>query len=200
MKKSEPNGYSLRREFLVIMKIYFVLLCISLAKLSASDLAAQTLTLNAEDIELKAIFDKIEAKSTYHFFYNNSLVNVFQRTSIDVKDQEIHGILAILFSKTDIGYKVFDNQIVLFPRNDASILQFFEALEHKKIKGGISDSMITSMINIVPQNSIKGTVSDEDGLPLAGASIAIEGTTRGTQTDFDGNFEIVADGGEVLIF
>src|SRR5690606_41703284 len=40
---------------LVIMKIYFVLLCISLAKLSASDLAAQTLTLNAEDIELKAI-------------------------------------------------------------------------------------------------------------------------------------------------
>src|SRR5690606_6126054 len=88
----------------------------------------------------------------------------------------------------------------LFPRNDASILQFFEALEHKKIKGGLNDSMITSMINLLPQNAIQGTVSDEEGLPLAGASIAIEGTTRGTQTDFDGNFEIVAEGGEVLIF
>ena len=36
--------------------------------------------------------------------------------------------------------------------------------------------------------SVKGKVSDDLG-PLAGANIVIEGTTIGTTTDFDGNFE-----------
>lgn len=37
---------------------------------------------------------------------------------------------------------------------------------------------------------IKGVVLDQDDLPLPGATIVIEGTTIGTQTDFDGNFQL----------
>lgn len=36
--------------------------------------------------------------------------------------------------------------------------------------------------------TVKGIVSDDLG-PLAGANVVVEGTTIGTQTDFDGNFE-----------
>ena len=46
---------------------------------------------------------------------------------------------------------------------------------------------------------ISGTVSDESG-PLPGVSILIDGTTRGTETDFDGNFTINAKTGDVLRF
>ncbi|MGB3606002.1 carboxypeptidase-like regulatory domain-containing protein, partial [Psychroserpens sp.] len=35
--------------------------------------------------------------------------------------------------------------------------------------------------------SISGTVSDASGLPLPGVNIVVQGTTNGTQTDFDGN-------------
>ena len=38
--------------------------------------------------------------------------------------------------------------------------------------------------------TVKGTVVDEMGIPLPGASIVEEGTTNGVVTDFDGNFEI----------
>ncbi len=36
--------------------------------------------------------------------------------------------------------------------------------------------------------TVKGTVT-EDGIPLPGASVVLNGTTIGTSTDFDGNFE-----------
>ena len=45
---------------------------------------------------------------------------------------------------------------------------------------------------------ISGTVVDENGEPLAGASLVKKGTTTGTTTDFDGNFEIDANMGETL--
>lgn len=42
----------------------------------------------------------------------------------------------------------------------------------------------------IVQTSISGTVTDETGAPLPGASVIIKGATNGTQTDFDGNFTL----------
>ena len=47
---------------------------------------------------------------------------------------------------------------------------------------------------------ISGTVVDDSGLPLPGATIVVENTTRGISTDFDGNYSISAAVNEVLIF
>lgn len=41
---------------------------------------------------------------------------------------------------------------------------------------------------------------EEDGLPIPGVNIIVSGTTRGTTTDFDGNFEIQVKSGDVLDF
>ena len=42
------------------------------------------------------------------------------------------------------------------------------------------------------QQSVKlyGTVIDETGLPVIGASVMVKGTTNGTITDVDGKFEL----------
>ena len=50
----------------------------------------------------------------------------------------------------------------------------------------------------VGQNSLTGVVSDENGVPLPGANVVIDGTSTGVSTDFDGNFEITASQGQVL--
>ncbi|MDO6808054.1 FG-GAP-like repeat-containing protein [Zobellia galactanivorans] len=47
---------------------------------------------------------------------------------------------------------------------------------------------------------VSGTVADEAGLPLAGANVLVKATTTGAQSDFDGNYTIVAKGNSVLIF
>ena len=50
------------------------------------------------------------------------------------------------------------------------------------------------------QISVKGTVVDESGAPLPGASVVLKNTTEGTTTDFDGRFEIEAPSDGVLVF
>lgn len=56
----------------------------------------------------------------------------------------------------------------------------------------------TSMV--LAQTTISGTVvSQEDGEPIIGASVRVEGTKTGTATDTDGNFSLVAPNGAKLI-
>ena len=50
------------------------------------------------------------------------------------------------------------------------------------------------------QQSVKlyGTVIDETGLPVIGASVMVKGTTNGTITDVDGKFELTVGNNDVL--
>ena len=49
--------------------------------------------------------------------------------------------------------------------------------------------------------TVTGTVtSTADGAPLPGVNVLVQGTTNGTQTDFDGNYAIEASEGAVLVF
>ncbi|MBC6998027.1 TonB-dependent receptor [Cytophaga sp. FL35] len=50
----------------------------------------------------------------------------------------------------------------------------------------------------IAQSSISGTVSDELG-PLAGVTIVIKGTTKGTTTDFDGNYSLEIDNEDAVL-
>lgn len=58
-----------------------------------------------------------------------------------------------------------------------------------------------SAINAQIEISLYGSVKDNLGEPIGGASVFLEGTTLGAQTDFDGNYEIrgVAPGSYNLI-
>ena len=49
------------------------------------------------------------------------------------------------------------------------------------------------------QQVVTGTVSDQDGLPVPGATVVIKGTSTATAADFDGNFSIAASNGDVLV-
>ncbi len=49
------------------------------------------------------------------------------------------------------------------------------------------------------EKTVTGMVTDETG-PLPGVSIVIKGTTAGTETDFDGNYAIKTNTGDVLVF
>ena len=51
---------------------------------------------------------------------------------------------------------------------------------------------------VLAQEIISGTVSDDQGVPLPGATILIQGTTNGVSTDFDGNFQIEGSQDDIL--
>ncbi|WP_434036510.1 SusC/RagA family TonB-linked outer membrane protein [Formosa sp. 4Alg 33] len=47
---------------------------------------------------------------------------------------------------------------------------------------------------------IEGTIIDDSGMPIPGVNVLLKGTTKGTVSDFDGNYEISALQGEILVF
>ena len=49
------------------------------------------------------------------------------------------------------------------------------------------------------EKTVTGTVTDEQGIPLAGANILVQNTTNGTQADFDGKYSIQVAEGQVLV-
>ena len=54
--------------------------------------------------------------------------------------------------------------------------------------------------SIIAQRNITGTVTDNDGEPLIGASIIVKGTSTGTVTDIDGSYTLeVPSGSSVLM-
>ncbi len=56
----------------------------------------------------------------------------------------------------------------------------------------------TVQLSFAQQLTVTGTVSDDSGMPLIGATVAIAGTSTGTTSDFDGNYSIKANEGDVL--
>ena len=55
-------------------------------------------------------------------------------------------------------------------------------------------------ITFAQEKTISGTVSDNSGLPLPGATVLIKGTASGTSSDFDGKYLIKANQGATLVF
>ncbi len=122
------------------------------------------LTLRMENASIKTVLNNIEEKTDFFFLYNSKLVDVEQKVTINIQDQNIKNVLDEIFAGIDIGYEILDRQILLSNRH------------------------IT-----VPQPAqitVRGQVSDFQKAPLPGVTVIIKGTTIGTITDSNGNYTL----------
>lgn len=73
----------------------------------------------------------------------------------------------------------------------------------KKRLSGILTLLLVLVVQISfaqEAQMITGTVVDDSGMPLPGVNVVVRGTTDGTQTDFDGNYNILARPQDFLVF
>ena len=66
-----------------------------------------------------------------------------------------------------------------------------------KTKLALLGLILCSAIGIA-QTQVTGTVTSEDGSPIPGVNVVVQGSNNGATTDFDGNFSIAATSGDVL--
>ena len=59
-----------------------------------------------------------------------------------------------------------------------------------KTKWSVLFLLLFSITGMVAQSTISGTVKDQTGEPLGGVNVILNGTTKGSVSDFDGNFSI----------
>ncbi|MCM4156601.1 SusC/RagA family TonB-linked outer membrane protein [Gramella sp. AN32] len=60
--------------------------------------------------------------------------------------------------------------------------------------------VLVVQIGFAQEKLVTGTVIDEDGLPLPGVNVIEQGTSNGTQTDFDGKYSLSVEVGDVIVF
>ncbi len=168
-----------RVKILLAMKLTVILSLLFISQAFAVKSYSQRTTLNLkmENVTIKDVLLAIEDKSEYYFLYNDDLINVDRKVSIDVKDRKIQDILSSVFSGSNVTFVLKDRQIVLspLPVNNQETSQ-----QHK---------------------SVSGKVTDSSGSSLPGVSVVIKGTSNGKITDADGKFTIQdVPGDAVLIF
>ncbi|WP_052272825.1 TonB-dependent receptor [Flavihumibacter solisilvae] len=161
-----------------IMKITAMLLLACCLQVSANSYS-QKITLSERNAALEDILNKIEKQSGYTFAYTHSLMKNAKRSTIKVKDVSLEHALNLCFSEQPFTYIIIEKTIVVQPHKQ-------EAPKKEELPVPIE---------------IKGTVATENGSPLAGASVKLKGSDKGTVTDLNGNFvlQIPEEGGRLQI-
>ncbi len=151
-----------------------LIVCLTSIQLFAQT-GSEKITLSFKDIPLKGALKQIEEASGYVFSYDVTVINLDQPVSMSVKNEELRLALRKMFADTDVDFRFQKKQIMLTLK------------ETQSVKKGTS-------------KTIKGTVRDEHGEPVIGATVMVKGTVDGVLTDIDGKFNIQARVGDVLEF
>ena len=158
-----------------IKKCFTIL--ITLFVLSTTLCSAQKVSLNFNGQKLRTVLESITEQTDYSLAFSKEAVDLSDEVSIRVTEADMSQVLNQLLSPRNIGYEVRDNKIYLFdsPARSASTQQ------HQDV-------------------NLKGTVTDNMGEPIVGANIVVPGSTIGTVTDINGNYNMILPRGSVLRF
>lgn len=96
-------------------------------------------------------------------------------------------------TKTDQNV-AYGNNMVYYPLNQQKTKTIMKSIY---LFGML---LFFSITTVFAQQSITGVVKDSEGVPLAGVNVVEKGTSNGTSTDFDGNYEISASANATLVF
>ncbi len=154
-------------KFLKIMKITIFIVVFASMQTFALDNYAQTkrMDVKVDESSIVVALEKIEAQSEFFFFYNNKIVKLDKKVSVDLKDKTITEILDVVFKDTDIEYTINNRQIILSGKETGSSLS-------------------------QQQKSVSGKVTDVTGATLPGVSVVVKGTTIGVITDANGSYSL----------
>ncbi|MEA5139618.1 TonB-dependent receptor [Arcicella rigui] len=181
---------ALKHTMLTIMKITIsqclLFAIFSVMALGSPSKAQQILTrevsIKLSNVSLKTVLIEIEKQSGVRFVYSNNTIQLNKDVSIEVNREALHSVLPKLLFPNQIRYEVVEEQIIL-----------------KKSKEQ-TNAFPSEKEVVVEDEKVSGKISSEKGEALVGVSILVKGTARGTVTDAEGKFSIVAKEGEVLVF
>ncbi|NJB70912.1 TonB-linked SusC/RagA family outer membrane protein [Saonia flava] len=171
------------------MKLTISLFIISFLQIQASNYAEnEKVTFQLENVTVEKVLKKIESLTEYKILYNDKEVDYERTISVTATNESVPQVLEKIFAGSPITYEIFRTQIVLK-----------RAKEQKAILENSSGNDDGASLEV--QQTVSGTVLDENDQPLPGVSVFIKNTTTGTTTDFDGNYSIeVGSSDAILVF
>lgn len=135
--------------------------------LCLTEVAAQSrsVTVAVSNEPVVEVIKKIEQSTDYVFVFDESVRPLLQRNvSLTANKQSIDRVMEQLLNGTNLAYKVSQRQVMIYQ----------------------SSQPLPSTLRY----QVDGTVYDNDGEPLMGASIYVKDADVGTVTDMEGRFSV----------
>ncbi|WP_133463409.1 TonB-dependent receptor [Sunxiuqinia elliptica] len=148
------------------MRLTLFAILVSVVQIFATNAHAQQtrLSLNLKNTSIRSVLEQIENQTDFYFIYDAKAVDVEKTVSIEVENESIPEILDKILEGTNVNYKIDKRQI---------------AISTNSAKNAVQQEI-----------TVSGRVTESSGSPLPGVTVIIKGTTKGTITDFDGNYSI----------
>ena len=168
MKKKRLDDFPHRgrwSQILLRMKLTFVLVFCMLVQTFVA-VNAQTVTLKKQNASLEEIIWELKEQTKFVFLYSSADIATVKGIDIDMQNSQIDAILKKCLEGTDLQFVKENNAIIIRQANGKTA------------------------VPQVQSRKITGKVIDEDGNPLPGVAVLIEGTTIGVATDMDGKYDL----------
>ena len=139
-----------------------ILLMCLLLQIRGAQAQTARFTIHMENVPMEQVVNEIEKQSRYLFLFNKDIDSRRIIVSVHAENQTITQILPVLFKDTELDYTIEGMSILVTKKAKAS---------EKPVQ-------------------VRGKVLDQQGLPIVGASVIVQGTTVGVSTDAQGRFEL----------
>ncbi|UYQ91425.1 SusC/RagA family TonB-linked outer membrane protein [Chitinophaga horti] len=151
------------------MRLTTIVLIASLLQVSAATFG-QRINLNQANIKLQTALTEIRKQSGFSMVFDGKILSDKQRVNITLKDASLDEALSSVLRGSDLTYKIEGRIILIEPKAKPSLLD--------------------NIVNRLNAIDVKGTVVDESGQPLVGASVRVKGTGKAVITGESGTFTL----------
>ncbi len=162
-------------KMLRMMKLTSAFLLLFCLHVSANTFS-QSITFSGRDIPMKQVFAAIKKQTGYVVWGKSDLLQQANAVSVSVQNMPLLSFLDLIVKNQPFNYKVTDNTIFLYSKNDP----------------------VPSDATIAKVTPVAGRVTDSIGVPLIGATVVVKGGGRSAITDMNGSFSLLVDAGNVL--
>ena len=167
------------------MMIYACVICYSLTMVLGSESIAQRkhlseieITIDQDNTDLMELIREIERDKGFGFSYTR---NELKSKKINIKSGTwtMENLLSELSIQAGLSFKRINEDITVKVEDEGKVLPQIEE-------------------SVTLQTTVSGSITDENGEPLPGATVLEKGTINGTTTDIDGKFKFNTSENAVL--
>ncbi|WP_160292047.1 SusC/RagA family TonB-linked outer membrane protein [Pedobacter lusitanus] len=133
-----------------------------------SPVFGQKFTLTKKNISIEQLFNEIEKQTGYDIIYSNKDLNDSEKLDVNFKNTTLDVVLSYCLKNQSLDFTFDEKTIIIKSRNTPS-----NSITKVTLPGFIS---------------INGKVTDENGMPMAGASIIVKNSSKVAVADKQGFF------------
>ena len=169
------NLSSHRRKLLVktlfIMRLTTLILLVTCLQVCAKGYSQ--ITISETNVPLQKVFKEIQKQSGYDFLCSTELLKQAGNVTVKVENVSLVKAVEECLKGKGLDYEVQEKTVII-KKKISSVTD----------SSSINNPLFTQLIDI------QGRVTDSVGNPLAGASVTVKGSKKGTSTDKNGDFKL----------